>query len=365
MNKLLILSTCGTSIFTNNMEHGDRRQMIDNANQPIGDLPTSVQDLVDARATHQFNALSNAEDAELRRASAELNGILSCQKRYRPKHTSHLLLHSDTQIGKQAAETVQNILLHRQNEASLLSAGGLRTDDVMNFRSSLSSLTQELRNTVRDYQADGYYVIFNLTGGFKAVNAYIQALGMLYANKCVFTFERTDTLLEVPSLPVRVESASVVREHLEVFRKLAMDFPLGPDDAANMQESLWEDYGAEIALSVWGDEIWNNSKHEVLGEKLLPTLSEKLVLTPTIRQRFRDLTHSNRRYEVNLALDALSAKLEGHRELTSGNTMKKLRGDPRPPATHEVYLWSDGKAWRLFGYFKGQKFICDDMGPHL
>src|SRR5699024_7100068 len=191
----------------------------------------------------RYDELSKAKDIDLRRASAELNGILSCIEQYRPKQIAHLLLHSDTQVGKQAAETVQRILSARGTHADLLSAGGLRTDDVMNFPSSLSQLTEDLRNLVDGYRKSDYYIVFNLTGGFKAVNAYIQALGMLYADQCVFTFERTNTLLEVPSLPIRVESTSIAEEHREIFRKLAMDYPLTPNHMKEMQESLWEDYG--------------------------------------------------------------------------------------------------------------------------
>ncbi|MBX6330150.1 MAG: hypothetical protein IRY89_16465 [Pseudolabrys sp.] len=48
--------------------------------------------------------------------------------------------------------------------------------------------------------------------------------------------------------------------------------------------------------------------------------------------------------QVNEALDALSAHLDLNRDLPKSNTLKRLGGNPTPPATHELYLWSDGAA---------------------
>jgi len=36
-----------------------------------------------------------------------------------------------------------------------------------------------------------------------------------------------------------------------------------------------------------------------------------------------------------------------------------------PPSTHELYLWSDSGAWRLFGHYESSTFIADSIGPHL
>ena len=47
--------------------------------------------------------------------------------------------------------------------------------------------------------------------------------------------------------------------------------------------------------------------------------------------------------------------------------LKALRGNPRPPSTHEIDAWSDGDAKRIFGHFEGgNHFVLDklDSGLH-
>ncbi len=114
-----------------------------------------------------------------------------------------------------------------------------------------------------------------------------------------------------------------------------------------------------------GKVVWERVRKRLLGEKLLDPLSPKIVVDDSVGRTFKDLTESQR-VAVNEALDALSAHLDGVRPVLKSNTFKKLKGNPAPPATHELYVSSDGPAWRLLGHFDEQgRFMADFLRTHL
>ena len=115
--------------------------------------------------------------------SAELNGIGAVLDRYEPKQLFHLLVHTDTAPGKATADLVREVL---GNQTSLVSASGLRTNDLAAFRAALADLTRQLDALVRSYREQGWFVVFNLTGGFKSLNGYLQTLGMISAEVRIY-----------------------------------------------------------------------------------------------------------------------------------------------------------------------------------
>jgi len=105
------------------------------------------------------------------------------------------------------------------NQSLLVSACGLRTNRLASFRVALADLTEQLDTLVRSYREQGWFVVFNLTGGFKSLNGYLQTLGMISADRCVFIFEGAPELMEIPRLPVRLSELDDVREHMDIFSR--------------------------------------------------------------------------------------------------------------------------------------------------
>src|SRR5690606_12625974 len=147
----------------------------------------------------------------------------------------HVLVHTDTALGKASANLVQEAL---GNQTSLVSAGGLRTNSLASFREALADLTRQLDALVGSYREQGWFVVFNLTGGFKSLNGSLRTLAMISADRCVFLFERAPELMEIPRLPVRLSELDELREHAPLFRRLAVGYTVRPDDAKGVPESL-------------------------------------------------------------------------------------------------------------------------------
>lgn len=348
MDRLLIVSTCGTSLLTYGASSEDRRWLIDIANQRTltGPDEARLQALEDARRRE----LAGADAAQLAERSAELAGVHATLARWPDEDVSHLLVHTDTAVGKVATELVSDCL---SGSVVLQTAPGLRTDSTVSFRAALAELTRDLDKDLECWRRSGYRVIFNLTAGFKALNAYLQALGMIHADRCVFLFQRSPELMEIPRLPVELAGPEQIRPHLDVFRRLAAGYRLSTEDTSQVPESLLLEVDREVVLSVWGELVWGRVRGDLLGDELLSPLSSKVVVEQSFKRDFGGL-ESKRKVEVHKALDAVCAHQDGEIEhLPAANRRKPLQGNPVEGCTHEIYGWSDGEAGRLFARWDG------------
>lgn len=365
--RLVLFSTCGTSILTYKKSDDERKWLYSIANETEPDLSNEQKQKLAGIVKQAQSKLADADVAEQRKLSAELNGIHSVLEKWKPKNVQHRLLHTDTYIGRQAMELVKDKLKQDGlGNALPTTAPGLRTDSQLNFRGAISELTKVLIRKLKGWKEKDYTIIFNLTGGFKSLNAYIQALGSFYADRCVFLFEaKTSELMEIPRLPARLDIGDSIKDHGLVFRKLTHSYPVDATEAQGVPETLVDIIDTQAGLSIWGKVAWAEHQGKVYGGDLLPPLSDKLDLSKkSLRKEFAKLP-DKRKIETNQTLDALSAYLDDHRDLLKSNTFKKLQGKPNPPSTHELYLWSDGDAKRLYGHYEDENFIADSIGKHL
>jgi len=360
--QLLLLSTCGTSILTNPADSKTRQWLTEIAN--VATLSGADDKRLKDHVAKCKDHLWKADAAQRRKLSAELNGIAAVLDQWKPRRIQHLLIHTDTVTGRAAADLVAAILEKDGQQVQLLTAGGLRTDDFPSFREALAELTKLFEESIPNYREKDWTTLFNLTGGFKSVNAYIQALGMLYADRCVFLFESASALMEIPRLPVRLADVDEVRAHMTLFRQLANGYSVVAEAVRGVPDSLLLVNEGQVATSIWGDVVWKRVRKTLLAETLLNPLSPKLVVNDAVRRTFEDLP-ANQRVEINEALDALSAHLDEVRRIPKSNTLKKLSGNPAPPATHELYVSSSGPAWRLLGHFEADCFLANFLKTHL
>jgi len=354
--RLLLLSTCGTSLLTNGASADDRAWLTQIANDVEVDS-ARLTSIVDERRER----LETAGESTRRTMSAELNGIAAVLERYKPKQLFHLLVHSDTALGKATAELVQAAL----GNATLLSAGGLRTNDLASFRAALADLTKQLDALVQSYRDQDWFVVFNLTGGFKSLNGYLQTLAMISADRCVFLFEGAPELMEIPRLPLRLSEIDDLRDHARLFRQLAVGYRVRVDAAKGVPESLVMEVDGEVTTSVFGDVAWARHRSKLFTETLHPPLSSRVGVAVAVQKDFVDLQPAQK-VQVNGAVDEFCAYIDNGRTLPKSRTFKTLRGDPMPGSTHELYAWSDGATGRLFGHYDAEGiFVFDRIMNHL
>ena len=356
-----VLNLCGTSLLTN--VAGELRPLVNkHANAPdAARVPDDDRGKIQRVIDEVSRKVGESGLAEARKMSAEINSLAAFYEGDLGKGRAdqHYLVHTDTWLGREAAGCVKDTLV-RLGVAGvqLVSFGGLRTDSMENFRAALGEMARWCEVNI---PREGVHVVFNLTGGFKSVQGFMQTLGLFYAHERIYLFEGSNELLRIPRLPVRMNATEEVRRHLNGIRRLALGLPT--DD--EIPDLYLLEIGGERALSEWGELVWQQEKPGLYRERLWSEISPRYRFSPRFREQVEALP-ADRKAEVNQRMDELAANLEqpGRPNPKSLN-FKALQGNPYPPCTHELRAWSDGNASRIFGFFEGDVFVLDRLEKHL
>lgn len=362
--RLLILSTCGTSLFTN-CAGKERRTVNRYSNcRKKDEIPepelTCISHVIDTAQT----SLLGASTVDARLLSAELNGLLGyLQDVHGTVH--HILLHTDTWLGREAAELVRTWLSDNSHgTAELMTESGLHTRSLEEFQFALSELTPKLLVHIQAYKAQRYRIILNLTGGFKSINGYLQTVGTFCADEQFYLFEGSTAVMVIPRLPIRLDRLSTFKAHLLTYRRLALRLHVDLNHVAALPETMLVRLGSDVALSAWGELLWKEARPKLYEKEILPPPSIRISYSPNFCKSLHGLS-AERLRQLNERMDDLGKHLETGQEMPKSATFKTLAGTPKPGLTHEIYAWSDAGAKRLFGAFEQDVFVVDHLGDHL
>ena len=360
----LIVSTCGTSLLTNGADGDMRRLLVTHANAKEQDISESHRDKIDEWVERRRAHLLGADDREAARLSAELNGLLAYYEAAGDtisanSQDQHWLMVTDTWLGQKAFESIGGWLERKLGQpATKVTAGGLNTSSLVDFRAALADIVKQLDALdLPQWSHQGYRVAFNLTGGFKSVNGFMQTAGMLFADECFYLFEGSRELMRVPRLPIRLDATTAFEENLEAVRRMANGEELTRSACGTLPGTLLFEVSEDsVQLSEWGMALWIAARPGVYGEGLMGPLSDRLRLSDVfigqVNARRGILAESRRLDTLNCRLDDLARCLDSNGEYNLNRLdFKSLQGDPRPPSTHEFDVWS-GLGYRGFGHYK-------------
>lgn len=360
-----ILSTCGISLLTNKRTQEQRSLVNKYSNyktrEEISQISPEDAARLDAIIADVRTHMSNAPLDQARRMSAELNGLLTFYKNLPPRVDHHHLICTDTWLGETAARVVENWLKQYVDNVTVIRQTDLQTASLESFQVALAEIVQWCESTLPGYRDSGYHIVFNLTGGFKSIQGFFQTLGLFYADETVYIFESQDELLRIPRLPVRMDREDAIRRNLTKFRRLSRSLPV--TDVSGIPETLLMQVDGECTLSAWGELVWNQTRRDIYSKKIYPPPSDLIRCGPQFERSIPNLA-PDRRIILNERLDDLSVYLE-KKENLSRLDFKQLRGNPRPPSTHECDAWADQDARRIFGHFEGPVFVLDELGKAL
>ena len=348
-----VLSTVGTSILTNQINNGDpsewRNLLRDSANQKEGDIQPEATEVIDILADRALKKLQK-EDTQLnRRISAELNGIYGIYKGKLPQNSPdlHYLICSDTLQGQKTGELIREFLAgHGFYAPPPCVPKGLSTKDTATFSAGIKNLIRWLEENVPCHRDSGYRVIFNLVGGFKSLQGYMNTFGAFYADEIIYIFESpTSDLITIPRLPIQMNTA-VIQKHRMDFALMAAGKLYPRWELGEIPETLLEfldegDDATDTGLSAWGTLVWNRSKAELLAAGLLPF--PQLTYASTFHQDF-DKAYASQRLKLQETLAKVSYTLErnGTQGLTgTGLNYKRLAGPAGNAGVHTFRL-TDG-----------------------
>lgn len=318
--------------------------------------------------------LLSADEGLARKLSAELNGLIGYYRDHgvldEAKKDVTYLICTDTYQGKKAASLLEDWGRNRGMNVNVCPIEDLNTASMSSFQLGMNNLVEWCEDTLPGCRQSGYRIIFNLVGGFKALQGYMQALGMFYADEIIYIFESSGEILSIPHLPVDLAESSkrVMEENLPLLRRLA-NHDLKISECGALPASMLQIIGDDCTLSPWGTLMFRRFKNELYGTRLLPPWVSNVVYGKGLEAEVAKLDRHMIVW-VNDAIDKLCSYYAGGatKNLASLN-LRALAGTPRPPSTHEFNLWSTQNAWRGFCHYEGgekeKTLVIDVIGVGL
>lgn len=269
----VVLSTIGTSLLTNQSESKAEKDSLNNeANRKGDEISPEVKSLI-TKLKEKAVVKLNGTVEEIRKASAELNGIYGLyesnleQGTERGKQDFHFLIATDTTQGISTAQIVQSFLNKKGFIVEIPHLEKLSTTSTHDFTHGVTELIKWIDATLPGYKKSGYKIYFNLVGGFKSLQAYVNTIGMFYADEIIYIFEgQNSEIITIPQLPIEVNK-SVIKP-IE-FALMAQGAWVKISQLQGVPEKLLFKVEDEATLDPWGHLIWNKCKDEILAGELL------------------------------------------------------------------------------------------------
>ena len=275
----VIVSTVGTSLLTNQIDRSREAEktwyglLRESANLRDRDIQNkTVKQIIHDLSQRATKKLQTKDTKAIRRLSAELNGIYGIYQNNiaEGKQDTHILIATDTEQGKVTAEVVKNYLQHNGiASVSIYTPTGLSTATTTAFTEGIDELITWFKQTLDGYRQQQSRVYFNLVGGFKSLQGYLNTIGMFYADEIIYIFEGIGSeLITIPRLPIEIDKEAL-KNCVETLALLDAGAALDKNEVENIPEALVAEVDGKYTISTWGNLIWEECKDELLSGKLL------------------------------------------------------------------------------------------------
>ena len=359
-----VLTSCGLSMLTNYLKKFNifPAEVYKYSNLKKDEIDKEFLGKVEDAVRNLKNEIVNYSDEELKKLSAELNALISFYKGDFDKKDFHLLFVTDTYLGELVADILKTFLETKGINTQKFIAKDLKTSSLEEFEVALSDVVKELSGVLENFKGNGYEIIFNLTGGYKSVNSFLQTMATLWADKSIYIFEGSSELLEIPKLPLKIDE-EIFRRYFNVFRKLEKGLELREDEIKNIPSALIMKIGNNYGLSSWGEIIWQKYKLEVMKSEIFTPLSEKIVYSKEFLKDFENLNPSEK-FQLNKSIEKLENFVEKGENLKSLR-YHNLKGEIAKKYSHEFYPFDGNDSRRVYCNERDGKIILEKIDEHL
>lgn len=275
MNRLVV-STIGTSLLTNQINRGNPDEkdwfprLRDSANLTLEKTPPEAKAILESLKQRALEKLNEGSVGKIRSASAELNGIYGIydENLQAGKQDVHLLIATDTAQGEGTANIVGDFLkTHGIANVQIWKPKGLSTASTEVFTNGIDELLEQIDEAIPGYKESGYRICFNLVGGFKSLQAYLNTIGMFYADEIIYIFEGPNSeMITIPRLPIAIDRSII--DPMKFALMAAGEIQVS--ELGDVPETTIVKADDVATLSNWGKLTWNNCKLDLLSQDLLP-----------------------------------------------------------------------------------------------
>ena len=274
----VIVSTVGTSLLTNQIDRNRETEktwyslLRESANLRDSEIKDEkVRQIIRDLRQRASQKLQTVEVQTVRRLSAELNGICGIyhDNLTQGKQDTHILVATDTEQGKVTAEVVQNYLVDQGiTNVSVYIPTGLSTANTTVFTEGIDELITWFKQTLSGHRQQKSRIYFNLVGGFKSLQGYLNTIGMFYADEIVYIFEGAGSeLITIPRLPIKVDT-DALRNYVKALAMLDVGAALSKAEVKGIPEAMLAEVDGMYTISTWGNLIWEECKEEFLSGDL-------------------------------------------------------------------------------------------------
>jgi CRISPR/Cas system-associated protein Csm6 len=309
----LVISTIGTSLITNqiNREIDPKNWYFilrNTANLTLDELSQyhpDVQYIIQVLKERAIENLNTGDIEEIRLASTEINVVYALYQEQleRGKQDIHWLIATDTAIGREIANTIKSFLeIQGLNNVNIYLPKGFSTNSIEVFTEGIGELISWLDEIIPDYKNAGYRISFNLTASFRALQAYMDIIGMLYADELIYIFEgQRSKLITIPKIPLQIDS-SLIQPVQFALMDAGASIPI--EELRSIPELFLFVVDDEATLSNWGQLIWNKSKKDFLTHDLLAF--PRLRYEPAFLQDYEKIRDMEERVKLQETLAKVS-----------------------------------------------------------
>jgi putative CRISPR-associated protein (TIGR02619 family) len=338
MSQYLIITTVGTSVFTNfNKEEVQKAfeergrdysplNLTDRENESADeydiDIFESLENIVKSKwlkgvqKKEKSNTFSLSEDNATpnSHASAEITSILKIAEKLRNQDEKAKfevqLLATDTALSVSAAKLIKkyqwpdHITLREYKQADdFVKSLGVKPptdgDPETFYDKGLQNLVEKLvdkqSGLIRKARQDGYEPVINFSGGYKAIIPFLTVIAQLENISMYYIYEDSDYLLEMGSLPVGWDWGTV-----EALKPLLKNYILGKNEFQQLADAFKQGKvrfsierqmyipkdGMEVDSGLYGIHVnfhlafFNLWQHKLISGNVDPTSENLITITP-------------------------------------------------------------------------------------
>lgn len=364
----IVVSPVGTSSLTNGADAETRAILTRYANaRQREEIPHSDLAILDGYIVQRRAEIAKMNQDGAKHCSAELHGLLILVDENPPEpRDCYYLIPTSTYIGEITHQIVQDYLQNMGLAVEVIRINGLQTNCSQELHQAFSELVVQIDAMYQTYKPQNAQIIFNLTGGFKAVQGFLQTLSVVYADETIYVFERESELMRIPRLPIKMVAEDYIKDYPFTWRRLALGLSVKPEQVKAIPSAFLFELEGECTLSEYGRLVWQNVRAELYSQEILPCPCAKASYGKKFIASTAGLNGAQYA-KLNRQIDVLCCYLESSgKDMLKSLSFKKLSQVRPPDSSHEFYAWSDDGAARVYcHYSKDQMLILDELGSHL
>jgi CRISPR/Cas system-associated protein Csm6 len=271
----VVISTLGTSLLTKQLDRDLESDWFEilqrSTNYTTIELQQErpdVEDIIHTLKKRALQTLTEGDIRDVRLASTELSVIYALYQGNleQGKQDYHFLIASDTAISTEISNIIHQFLIDQGLNVQIYQPKGFSTASSETFNHGIDELMVWLDDVASNFRKSGYSISFNLVASSRVLQAYMDIIGMLYADELIYVLEGANPkLISIPKIPIQIDTSIINPVKFALMEAGSINLL----HAQDIPQQFIFVVDNEAILSNWGALIWRKCKDNFLANDLL------------------------------------------------------------------------------------------------